>query len=42
VLELSLYRVCWNCHFTGCVGTVIIPLLPKVGLGWVESDTKFA
>jgi len=27
VLKLSLYRVCWFCHFTGCVGTVTIPLL---------------
>jgi len=29
-LLLSFYRVCWNCHFTGCVGTVIIPLLPPI------------
>jgi len=26
-LVLSFYRVCWNCHFTGFVGTVTIPLL---------------
>jgi len=25
VPKLSLYRVCWFCHFTGCVGTVILP-----------------
>jgi len=25
VLELSFYRVCSFSHFTGCVGTVILP-----------------
>jgi len=25
VLKLSLYRVCWNCHFTGCVRSLILP-----------------
>jgi len=27
VLLLSFYRVCWNCHFTGCVRPLTITLL---------------
>jgi len=32
VLELSFYRVCWFCHFTGCVGTVILPGVLELSL----------
>jgi len=32
VLKLSLYRVCWFCHFTGCVGTVILPGVLELSL----------
>jgi len=31
-LELSFYRVCWFCHFTGCVGTVILPGVLELSL----------